>query len=605
MTQLVRGQSAEGSRHRTAVFACVCALVGLAAYANGLSGPLVLDDQASVLFNPQIRHLWPLVDALAPPRNTALASRPLVNLSFAVNYALGGFSVRGYHLVNVGLHILSALLLFGIVRLTLAGPRLRDRFGPTADTVALACALVWMVHPIQTEAVDYLTQRTELMMGLFYLLTLYCAIRALGSDSPDWWHAAAVVSCLLGAGCKESIVTAPVIVVLYDRIFVFDSMKDALRARTGLYVGLWLSWVELAAVATSRNKTVGFSSGVSAWTYLLNQTQMISQYLKLTIWPHALVIDYGVPRPYGLMDVLPQALLVVTLLMVTGIALVRSPMASFLGAWFFITLAPTSSFLPIATEVGAERRMYLPLAGLVVAAVLGVYRWSRTTNVAPYVLACVVAALAFGTVQRNRDYASKVALLQTSVDRWPHDRAHFNLALALKAQGRTDETIVQLRFAVAEIPQAQFALGSELYGRGEFDAAITALQTYVSLPDLNPADVVKARNLLALAFAQQGQLPSAVEALQQALQQDPANPDLHGNLAFVLLQQGNFEGARRHCEEYLALKPGNPVVLTHLGQALAALGDRDGARRRFREALALDPNDADARAGLLKVRDAR
>ena len=213
-----------------------------------------------------------------------------------------------------------------------------------------------MVHPIQTDAVDYLTQRSELMMGLFYLLTLYCAIRALGSDSPDRWHAAAVVSCLLGAGCKESIVTAPVIVVLYDRMFVFDSMKDALRARTGLYIGLWLSWVELAAVATSRNKTVGFSSGVSAWTYLLNQTQMISQYLKLTIWPHALVIDYGVPRPYGLMDVLPQALLVVTLLIVTGIALVRSPMAGFLGAWFFITLAPTSSFIPIVSEVGAERR---------------------------------------------------------------------------------------------------------------------------------------------------------------------------------------------------------------------------------------------------------
>src|SRR5206468_12354008 len=135
------------------------------------------------------------------------------------------------HLVNVGFHILTALLVFGIVRRTLARPRLRDSFTATADTIALVCALIWMVHPIQTESVDYLTQRTELMMGFFYLLTMYAAIRALQSPTPNRWHLAAIVSCLLGAGCKESIATAPLVVVLYDRIFVFDSTKDALRAR--------------------------------------------------------------------------------------------------------------------------------------------------------------------------------------------------------------------------------------------------------------------------------------------------------------------------------------------------------------------------------------
>src|SRR5260221_691608 len=278
-------QKAGGTRQSTLVLASLCVLAGLAAYANGLSGPLVMDDQASVLFNPQMRHLWPLVDALAPPRNSALYGRPLVNLSFAVNYALGGLSVPGYHLVNVGLHILSALLLFGIVRLTLARPELRDRFAATADTIALACAVIWLVHPIQTESVDYLTQRTELMMGFFYLLAMYAAIRALQSATPNGWHVAAIVSCLLGAGCKESIVTVPLLVVLYDRIFVFDSMKEALRARKTLYLGLALSWIELAALVGSRNSTAGFGAGTSVWTYLLNQAQMVSRYLALTIWP--------------------------------------------------------------------------------------------------------------------------------------------------------------------------------------------------------------------------------------------------------------------------------------------------------------------------------
>jgi Flp pilus assembly protein TadD len=588
------GQWAGGRGTRTFLLACLC-LAGLATYANSLSGPMVFDDVSAILLNPQIRHLWPPLDALAPPRYTVLASRPLVNLSFAINYAAGGFAVRGYHLVNLGLHMLSALVLFGVIRLTLAGPSLRDRFATTADAVALACAFVWLVHPIQTESVDYLTQRSELMMGLFYLLTLYCAIRALRSHAPDRWHAAAVVACLLGAGCKESIVTVPVIVVLYDRIFVFDSMKDALRTRKTLYLGLALSWVELAALATSRNNTVGFRTGISTWTYLLNQAQMITQYLKLTIWPHDLVLDYGEPRAYGLKEVLPQVSLVMALVVLTGIMLVRSPMIGFLGAWFFITLAPTSSFVPIASEVGAERRMYLPLVALVVAAVIGVYRWSRANDVAPYFFACLVAALAFGTVQRNRDYASNVALLQTSVDRWPHGRAQFNLAYALDKQGRKEEALAHLRAAAADNPQAQYALGSELYDRGQFDAAIAELRGFVGRTPVKPADVVKAHNLLALALAQQGKLLPAAEELQRALQMDPADPDLHGNLAFVYLQQKNFAGARQHYEEYLKVHSGNAFVLTNLGVALEELGDLDGASARFREALALDPSYVEAR----------
>jgi tetratricopeptide (TPR) repeat protein len=280
-------------------------------------------------------------------------------------------------------------------------------------------------------------------------------------------------------------------------------------------------------------------------------------------------------------------------------------MAGFLGAWFFITLAPTSSLLPIASEVGAERRMYLPLAGLVVAAVLGLYSWKRAATLAPYVLACVVAALAFGTVQRNREYGSKVALLQTTVDRWPHGRAHYNLALALQAQGRTDETIVQLRAALAEVPQANFALAAEWYARGQFDAASAALQTYLDLPNLTHDNVVRARNLLALSFVQQGKLQPAVDMLKLALQQDPGNPSLHNNLAFVLLKQGHFTEARQHYEEYLKILPGTAPVLTYLGQALTGLGDRDAARARFHEALALDPNYAAAQAGLSKVNDAR
>jgi hypothetical protein len=121
---------------RTWLGACLIVLVGAATYANSLSGRMLLDDQSAIVLNPQIRHLWPLTESLAAPRNNELESRPLVNLSFAINYAIGELSVRGYHLVNVSLHIASALLLFGIIRMTLASGKLRDRFAADADGVA-------------------------------------------------------------------------------------------------------------------------------------------------------------------------------------------------------------------------------------------------------------------------------------------------------------------------------------------------------------------------------------------------------------------------------------------------------------------------------------
>jgi Flp pilus assembly protein TadD len=589
----------------------VIVLAGALTYANSLSGPLLFDDQSAILDNPQIRHLWPLLDALTGPRHGVLTSRPIVNFSFAINYAIGGLSVGGYHVGNVSLHILSALALFAIVRATLTMPKLRDRFAAASDGLALACALVWMVHPLHTESVDYVTQRTELMMGLFYLLTLYFCIRAAGASGPDRWRAAAIVSCLVGMGCKESMVTAPLIVVLYDRIFIFDSLRAAWRSRKTLYGGLVLSWLEFAALMiTSQPKSVGFSAGITPWTYLLNQAPMVVQYLKLTVWPHALVLDYGLPRQLVLTDVLAQGTLVVTLIMLTGLALAVRPMIGFLGALFFITLAPASSIVPIVTEVGAERRMYLPLAGLVVLAVIGAYellaKAGRRVMIpsAIVALSLVVFALAGATARRNHDYASGVALLQTAVDRWPHGRARFNLATVLKEQGRNDEGMAQLRAAVTDNPDAQYVLGSELYDRGQFDDAIAELHAFIGRVGPNPASTyrtVAARNLVALSLAHQGKLAEAVEEFHLALQMDPRNPDLHGNLGFLLLQQNNFAGARQQYEDYLSVRVGTPFVLTSLGVALQKLGRVDDAKERFRQALAIDPNDVNARSRLAQA----
>src|SRR5262245_14945325 len=223
--------------------AALLVLAGLLTYAPSISSPFIFDDAGAIVENTQVRELRPSV-ALAPRRESPTAGRPIVNLSFAINYAVGGLSVAGYHMTNIALHLLCGLVLFGVVRHTLGLSAIPASLRHRADDLAFAVALLWVVHPLNSEVVDYLTQRTESMMALFYLLTIYCAIRAAAGPaasgrhlprSSQLWSVAAVVCCALGMASKESMVTAPVVVLLYDRIFLYDSMKRAFRERWLLY----------------------------------------------------------------------------------------------------------------------------------------------------------------------------------------------------------------------------------------------------------------------------------------------------------------------------------------------------------------------------------
>ena len=169
------------------------ALAAIAAYHNSFQVPLVFDDQTWITNNPTIRRLWPLGPVVFPPKTAVVGGRPVLNLTLAINYALGGTDVWGYHAVNLAIHILAAWTLLGIVRRTLLLPKLRDRFGTAATPIAVAVAILWTVHPLQTAAVTYLTQRNESLMALFYLLTLYGVVRgatAAGLRAGIWYSAA-------------------------------------------------------------------------------------------------------------------------------------------------------------------------------------------------------------------------------------------------------------------------------------------------------------------------------------------------------------------------------------------------------------------------------
>jgi tetratricopeptide (TPR) repeat protein len=569
------------------------AAAAVAVYANSLSGPFVLDDIPSIADNLTIRHLG---TALFPPVRTTEGGRPILNLSMAIDYAVSGTAVWSYHATNLAIHVLAALALFGIARRALA-----RRAAQSAPLMAFCAALLWALHPLQTGSVTYVVQRAESLMGLFYLLTLYCFVRGAESGGPGarLWHGLSVAACLLGMGTKEVMVSAPLVVLLYDRTFLAGSFGAALRRSWPTYAGLAATWLILPLLVLSthgRGGTAGFGSGVGWGAYALTQFPAILHYLRLCLWPHPLVFDYGSELARLSPLLMASAALVACLAAAAAWALVRGSALGFLGAAFFAILAPSSSVVPVVTETMAEHRMYLPLAPVVMMAVAGIYRWLGRGAFPICML--LAAALFAATWQRNEVYRSAESLWEdTAAKRPENDRAHNDLGNALKAEGRANEARAQFGEALRLNPSnvdAHINLGGSLSAEGR---AAEAIAQYKEALALRPDDSA-AHNELGNALNAQGRRAEARALFEEAVRLDPGNAEALNNLANCLNADGRTAEAVARYEEALRIKPEVANVHNNLGNALLAGGRTADATAQFGEALRLDPGYAAAHNGL-------
>jgi protein O-mannosyl-transferase len=523
------------------LYIIVLLVAGGLVYHNSLQGPLIFDDLISISMNPNIKSLWPIWRAMGAPDTAGTAGRPIINLTLAINYAIGGEKTVGYHVVNLLIHLASALTLFGIVRRTLLSPALREQFSQRASHLALAVALLWEVHPLVTESVTYIIQRTESLMGLFFLLTLYCSIRAHESPTPRRWTAAAVIACILGMGSKEVMAVAPLIVILYDRIFYYPSFRTMLSRRWKFYTALACTILIipllLFTVVAFRSKSGAGLEVMTPWTYALTQAGVLVRYLRLSFWPNDLVIDYfDWPIAKSLEDVWPQAVLIVALLAATVYAFFKRPAIAFLGAWFFLILAPTSSFLPLGTEIAAERRMYLPLVAIVALVVFAIdwilrdkrlelpqpaMRWIGLT-----LLVITTLGLGYVTLVRNEDYVSDLSIYSDAfAKRQENTRALTNLAGALSRRGLDKEAIGILRHGLQFHPNAATThrnLAKLLEKQNDLDAAIFHYTHAV----MNDSGNMKYYMELAQALLKRDHYDLAIDVLDQAIANDPTNQDV-------------------------------------------------------------------------------
>lgn len=600
----------DAPHHHPLLAAALIAVAALIAYANSFSVPFLLDDVVAIKNNPTIQggSGWSRV---LTPQNPTTGGRPVLNLSFALNHGWSGQSPGSYHAINLVIHIAAGLTLLGIVRRTLQSSR-----GTPAGTAsgnpmipATAIALLWTVHPLQTEAVTYLSQRAESLMGLFYLLTLYCLIRAAASANATGWKTASVLCCFAGMGTKEVMITAPLVVFLYDRAFLSDSIRDVFAKRCGYYLALASSWILLAMLMlTSKagSRGVGFHAGASGTDYLFTEAKAIALYLKLALWPSPLVFDYGreaMVHGFGA-AVLYALLLLIALGAVIVLAIRGKKEAAFLGAAFFILLSPTSSFVPVAEQPIAESRMYLPLAAILALVVIGVQRVLR--HATWYALGAVAVAFVALTTTRNRDYQTELKIFEDTVQKRPgNSRAHGNLAAALsQIPGRLPEAIAEYEKAIELNPnsvEAHFNLGNRLAvtsGR-----AADAVAHYEAALRINPNFAEAHANLAEVLSTNPSRLPDAFLHYEQALRLKPDAAELHARFANKLMRiRDRLPDAIEHFEAVVRLRPNEPEAHYALGCAYALTANKtDAAIEQLETATKLNPNYVQAHNDLAFV----
>jgi tetratricopeptide (TPR) repeat protein len=578
---------AKAARYRGGAFPIAALLTPLAiavlggvVFANSFSIPFLFDDYFAIVGNPDVKEVGPLIGYLTRPRG-------LPTLLSALNHRWDGFAVWGYHLVNVALHILNAILVWCIAARTLRLPALHRRYGEHATILALVTALVFLVHPLQTMVASYIVQRAESVAAVFVLFAVYAYLRgAQASDAARraLWYGAVLVAAFLGMASKQTAVVLPIQLLLYHWV-LRPSAAEPVRAATAAAVPgrvpgwalgaalllpvmfvFYLSWGVLfpaEQIGGQRSwmfiPTAGLEiDGITPWRYLITQFGVVVWYLRLFLLPTRLCFDYGWPFHDSFWSIGVAAPLALLLALVAAAVwnVRRYPLAALGIGWFLIALAPSSSILPIK-DAAFEYRMYVPLFGLALLGTVGGYdvsRWAvrsgrlpaaRANTIAALAAVIWIAALAAATVQRNYVLQDEVRLFADAAAKAPWNwRNHATLGNALLSLRRPDEAMAAFEKAIELNPEAgtpRVPLG-ELYAkRGRLADAENVL-----LPATDAAEesvAAAAYRQLGAVYRTMNELETAVMMYQEALRRKPDWVPTRVQLAYLLRHLGRWSGA--------------------------------------------------------------
>ncbi|MCZ7647397.1 MAG: tetratricopeptide repeat protein [Planctomycetota bacterium] len=594
------------ARVRWNVFApCILLAAILAVYANSFSGAFVRDDLNSIVQNPYLGALWPPSEATRGLPLTAFNTRPLPAFSLRLSYLLSGREPWGYHVVNVLIHALAALTLYGLLRGLLSAPALQGRFEKHAEPLALSVALLWALHPVQTNCVTYITQRIEAFYSLFLLLVLYAFLRSTASKRASLWKGMAVLACVLGMLSKEAMVGAPLLLLAFDRLFVSGSFTQALRRNALLYACMFLTW-SLLLSNLGRNdlkehlRIENEGKSFTAWNWFLSSCDVLIHYLRLAFWPSKMQFRYTWPIAQGLGDVWWQFLCLLALGLSTVWGVWKGHAWSYPGVLFFVVLAPSSSFMPL-TQVASDHRMYLPLLAPLCLIVLAGYRAlarirneaaaSRAIRFAGFAVLAWIAVLGTLTLKRNEDYRTHYRLWASALEAEPRNhQALIHAGIHELKRGRRERAAECFRRAVEADPSsshARYRLGRFLADEGRYEEAVAQFRRVRSGTGHHAGFHVEFGQVL-LAI---GAVAEAEDHFSRAKELDPGESAAYVCQGLQYGQEGRLEDAEREFRRALDLDPWRYDALVALGSLLGRRGKYQEAQAPLRLAVQLEPED--------------
>lgn len=446
---------------RTATVVLIAATI--LAYVNSFGTAFQFDDRAAILQDPRLSGVSRFAGEIPG------MIRPLLKLSFLADRRLYGKDPAGYHLLNLLLHCGSGLLLFGILR----EASKRQPSAAKSDALAFFTALFFLLHPIQTEAVTYISGRPTGMAAFFCLFSLYLFLEAAQCEPPRKrfaiYYAGALLSFMLALLSKETAVVLPALLLVWHFIF-----RPALPRARALYLHapFW-AVLCLSLVAAAWHPRYSFLAHASletrpVYTNLITQVYAVAYALTLFVVPSRLNFDHDLPV-FSSLTAWPVPIclaLLAGMLIVAACALRRRPYLACGILWFFICLLPTNSVIP-RFDILSERNLYLPSIGifLAVAALLdaAVAKLSSARPALARTLIrslCVLVgvALMLTTVIRNRVYSNQVTFWSDAVRKSPiKARTHNNLGYALYEAGELDAALREFRVALSLDPESSSA----------------------------------------------------------------------------------------------------------------------------------------------------
>ena len=538
------------------------AFLGIIVYSNTFYCAFQLDDDLSIVNNFFIRDLSNLHDIWA-----FWPSRFITYLSIAVNYHFHQLNLPGYHLFNLLVHIITALLVWWLIRLTLSTPvMITNRIARESDLIALLAGLVFVVHPVQTEAVTYVIQRAASMSSLFYLASLCCYIKARLSKQGEGarFYTGAMIMAVAAMFTKEIAITLPLMVLLYEFFFLRNGRGSNAKGPV-LFLPL-IFLIPLTMLLTrsfdlhGMHRAAEGPSGISPIHYLLTEFRVILTYIRLLFWPVGQNLDHDQRVLTGFFQwpVLAGFLSISIMLFFAKRLFLEYRLVSFSILWFFLTLLPESSIFPIR-DVIFEHRLYLPAVGYSIFLVSGLYYvlGRRSIKMMTLILVMAIACFSVLTYQRNAVWKDNLSLWKDTVKMSPHKaRPYNNLANVYLKQGNIKQALEDLNKSVELDPVYPEAFDSRCGAyiqQGDLVKAISDCNKSISLNPRNP----KAYHNQGLIYEKQGNASMAVLNFNKAIELNPWYAEAYVDRGVVFGEKRHFIQAVLDLSRAIDLDPGN------------------------------------------------